>query len=113
MIHRGELWRADLGEPRGSAPALRRPFLVMQAESYNRSRLPTVVVIALTTGHRLAAIHGNVFVPAPTTGLPSDSVVDVTQLATLDRDDLDTRIGALPAWMVAAVERGLRRVLGM
>ena len=110
MIHRGELWRADLGEPRGSAPALRRPFLVMQAESYNRSRLPTVVVIALTTGHRLAAIPGNVFVPAPTTGLPSDSVVDVTQLATLDRD---TRIGALPAWMVAAVERGLRRVLGM
>ena len=113
MIHRGELWRADLGEPRGSAPALRRPFLVMQAESYNRSRLPTVVVIALTTGHRLAAIPGNVFVPAPTTGLPSDSVVDVTQLATLDRDDLDTRIGALPAWLVAEVERGLRRVLGV
>ena len=113
MIHRGELWRADLGEPRGSAPALRRPFLVMQAESYNRRRLPTVVVIALTTGHRLAAIPGNVFVPAPTTGLPSDSVVDVTQLATLDRDDLDTRIGALPAWLVAEVERGLRRVLGV
>ena len=113
MIHRGELWWADLGEPRGSAPALRRPVLVIQAESYNRSRLRTVMVIALTTNRRLAAMPGNVFVPASTAGLPSDSVVNVTQLATLDRDDLDTRIGALPAWLVAEVERGLRRVLGM
>jgi len=113
VIHRGELWWADLGEPRGSAPALRRPVLVIQAESYNRSRLRTVMVIALTTNRRLAAMPGNVFVPASTAGLPSDSVVNVTQLATLDRDDLATRIGALPAWMVAAVERGLRRVLGM
>ncbi len=113
MIHRGELWWADLGEPRSSVPALRRPVLVMQAEPYNRSRLRTVMVIALTTNRRLAAMPGNVFVPASTAGLPSDSVVNVTQLATLDRDDLDTRIGALPAWMIAEVERGLRRVLGM
>ena len=112
-MRRGELWWADLGEPRGSAPAKRRPTLVVQADAYNRSRLHTAVVAPLTTNTRLAAMPGNVFVPAGTGGLDQDSVVNVTQLATVDRRYLDPRIGELPAWLLDEVDRGLRRVLAL
>ncbi len=84
-----------------------------QAAAYNRSRLRTVVVAALTTNTRLAALPGNVFVPAATAGLDQDSVVNVTQLATVDRSYLDSRIGALPGWLLDEVDSGLRRVLAL
>ena len=113
MIHRGELWWADLGEPRGSAPAPRRPVVVVQAEPYNRSRLRTVIVATLTTTTRLAGLPGNVLLPASTSGLPDDSVVNVTQLAPLDRHYLDARVGMVPAWALADLDRGLRRVLAL
>jgi mRNA interferase MazF len=113
MICRGELWWADLGEPRGSAPALRRPVLVVQSEPYNRSRLATAIVMAVTTNHRLAGMPGNVFLPASVTGLPSDSVANVTQLATLDRSHLLERIGPVPGWLMADVDRGVRQVLAL
>ncbi len=83
----------------------------MQADSYNRSRIRTVVAVIVTTNLRLAALPGNVALPATDTGLPRDSVANVTQLATLDREYLTSRIGALPAWLMVEVERGLRRVL--
>lgn len=111
MTGRGELWWADLGEPRGSAPALRRPVLVVQADSFNRSQLRTVVVAVLTTNTRFAAVPGNVFVPAPTGGLPADSVVNITQLTTVDRSYLESRIGELPRHLLLDVERGLRQLL--
>lgn len=113
MIRRGELWWADLGEPRGSAPARRRPVVVVQADSYNRSALQTAVVAALTTNLRLAVLPGNVFVPSPTGGLETDSVVNVTELAAVDERYLDSRIGALPLHLVADVDRGLRLVLNL
>lgn len=113
MIRRGELWWADLGEPRGSAPALRRPVLVIQADGYNRSALRTVVVLGVTTNTRLAAMPGNVFVAAPTGGLGRDSVVNTTQIVAVDEQFLDERIGALPRHLLDDVERGVRRVLAL
>jgi mRNA interferase MazF len=113
QVRRGELYWADLGEPRGSAPALRRPVVVVQAEPYNRSRLATVVVAVLTTNQRLAAMPGNVLVPASLSGLPADSVVNVTQLMTIDRKDLEECIGSVPLWLMDEVDRGLRRVLAL
>jgi mRNA interferase MazF len=113
VVDRGDLWWADLGEPRGSAPALNRPVIVLQADPYNRSRIRTVVAVIVTTNLRLAAMPGNVALPAAETGLPHDSVANVTQLATLDREFLGARIGALPAWLMVEVERGVRRVLGL
>jgi mRNA interferase MazF len=113
VIRRGDLYWADLGEPRGSAPAFRRPIVVVQAEPYNRSKLRTVVVAVLTTNQRLAAMPGNVFVPASLTGLPADSVVNVTQLVTIDRMDLEEQVGAVPNWLMDEVDRGLRRVLAL
>ncbi|MGQ0577179.1 MAG: type II toxin-antitoxin system PemK/MazF family toxin [Pseudonocardia sp.] len=111
MTLRGELWWADLGEPRGSAPARRRPVLVVQSDPFNRSALRTVVVAAVTTNLRLAAMPGNVFLAAPTGGLSEDSVVNVTQLVAVDRQFLDSRLGTLPQHLLDDVERGLRRLL--
>lgn len=113
MIVRGELWWADLGLARASAPALRRPVLIISADQYNRSKLRTVTVVVLTTNRQLAALPGNVAVPAALGGLPEDSVVNVTQVATLDRSTLEERIGALPDWLLAQVDVGLQRALGL
>jgi mRNA interferase MazF len=111
---RGELWWADLGLPRGSAPALRRPVLLVSADQYNRSRLATVTVAVLTTNVQLAALPGNVFVQADlVTGLDADSVVNVTQIATIDRRALEEPIGALPDWLMADVDAGLARALSL
>lgn len=113
MIARGELWWADLGLPRGSAPALRRPVLVVSADQYNRSKLRTTTVVVLTTTPQLAALPGNVVVASAVSGLPEDSVVNVTQIATVDRHALEERIGALPDWLLAQVDAGLKRALGL
>ena len=110
---RGEVWWADLGLPRGSAPALRRPVLVVSADSYNRSRLRTVVVVALTTNTGLASLPGNVLIPATGAHLENDSVANVTQLATIDRSYLEERISAIPDWLMAQVDAGLRRALAL
>src|ERR1700749_2416613 len=101
---RGEVWWADLGLPRGSAPALRRPVLVVSADQYNRSRLKTVTVAVLTGNARLAALPGNVMVSTEFTELEIDSVVNVTQLATIDRETLEERVAALPEWLMAQVD---------
>lgn len=113
MIARGELWWADLGTPRGSAPALRRPVLILSADAYNRSALATVTVAVTTTNTRLAALPGNVAVPAHFGVLDHESVVNVTQLTTIDRDVLESKIGALPDWLIAHVDAGLGRALGL
>jgi mRNA interferase MazF len=110
---RGELWWADLGLPRGSAPALRRPVLIISADSYNRSNLRTVTVAVPTTNVKLVALPGNVSLPADIIGLEADSVVNVTQIATIDRASLDERIGALPDWLTAQVDAGLTRALAL
>nr|WP_022926725.1 type II toxin-antitoxin system PemK/MazF family toxin [Patulibacter americanus] len=112
-MSRGEVWWADLGESRGSAPAQRRPVLIVSADPFNASRINTVIVVALTRTLRLAALPGNVALPAELSGLPADSVANVTQVATLDRAALEVRVGALPAWTLVQVDAGLRRALGL
>ena len=113
MIERGTIHWADLGPAVGSRPAKRRPVLVIQADAYNASRLSTVLTAVITSNTALAAMPGNVFLPAATTGLPRDSTVNVTALATLDRDDLGDMAGRVPAALMQDVDRGLRRVLGL
>jgi mRNA interferase MazF len=113
VIARGQLWWADLGLPRGSAPALRRPVVVLSADQYNRSTLRTVTIVLLSSTSRLAALPGNVTVPADVGLLPTDSVVNITQLATVDRLALEDRIGDLPDWLLSQVDAGLQRALGL
>lgn len=109
---RGELWWADLGPARGSEPALKRPVLVLQADSFNRSRIQTVVVLSLTSNVALAAAPGNVLVRLRGSALARQSVVNVSQIATLDKRFLIERIGRLPAVVMEQVEEGVRLVLG-
>jgi mRNA interferase MazF len=112
-MRRGDLWWTDLGEPRGSGPGKRRPIVIVQSDAYNTTRIRTAVVAVVTSNTRLATMPGNVFVPAGLSGLPRDSVVNITQLATVDRDDLSDHIGVLPAHLLFEVDRGLRRLLAL
>ena len=110
-VKRGDVCWVDFGTPRGSSPGFRRPALIVQAGKYNQSRISTVVVAAITSNTRLANFADNVFLPAGTAGLDRDSVVNCTQLFTLDRHDLDATIGLLPTWLLDQVDAGLRSVL--
>jgi mRNA interferase MazF len=113
VILRAEIYWADLGPATGSRPAKRRPVLVIQSDPYNTSRLATVLVAVITSNTALAAMPGNAFLPATTTGLPRDSVVNVTALVTLNKADLADRVGKIPANLMWDVESGLHRVLGL
>lgn len=110
-IQRGEIWWADLPEPRRSEPGYRRPVLVVQADAFNRSRIQTVIVAVITSNTDLADAPGNVLLSAGSTGLVRDSVVNVSQLLTLDRGFLTERVGALPPRLRGSVDGGLRIVL--
>lgn len=110
-IRRGEIWWADLPEPRRSEPGYRRPVLVVQADSFNRSRIQTAIVAVITGNMELADVPGNILLPARVTGLPRDSVVNVSQLLTLDRTFLTDLAGTLPPRVQGSVDAGLRLVL--
>ena len=113
VISRGEIWWADLARPIGSGPGFRRPVLVVQSDRLNRSRLATVICAVLTSNLRLAVSRGNVVLPAAATGLPLDSVVNVSQVLTLDRDQLDERVGQIGKELIGLVDDGLRLALGL
>jgi mRNA interferase MazF len=113
VIQRGGIYWADLGAAEGSRPAKRRPVLVVQADAYTASRLRTVLAVVITSNTSLAALPGNVFLPASTTGLPRDSAVNVTAVVTLDKEDLPDFVGLLPRYLLQEVDQGLRRVLDL
>jgi mRNA interferase MazF len=113
VVERGEVWWADLGEPDGSEAGYRRPVLIVQSEAFNRSRLRTVIAVILTTNARLVEAPGNVLLAAKATGLPRDSVANVSQLVTVDRDSLLERAGRVRSQSLKDVENGLRLVLGL
>ncbi len=113
MISRAEIYWADLGPSIGSRPAKRRPVVVVQSDPYNASRLATVLAAVITSNTALAAMPGNVFLPATATGLPRDSVVNVTAIVTLNATDLSELVGFLPPSFMHEVDRGLRRVLNL
>ena len=113
VTRRGEIYWSDLGATHGSRPAKRRPVLVIQADPYNASRLATVLAVVMTSNTALASMPGNVFLPAAATGLPRDSVANVTALVTLNKTDLTDPIGPVPTYLMDDVDRGLRRVLAL
>ena len=110
-IQRGEVWWADLPEPRRSEPGYRRPVLVIQADYFNRSRIQTAIVAVITSNVELAGLPGNVLLPARSSGLARDSVVNVSQVLTLDREFLTEHAGTLSKRAMSAVDQGLRLVL--
>jgi mRNA interferase MazF len=112
-VERGQVWWADLEEPRGSEPGFRRPLLIVQDDAFNRSRIRTVVAVVVTSNLRLLDAPGNVLLPAKTSGLPKDSVANVSQVITLDRDFLVEPVGKIMGRILKDVENGLRLVLSL
>ena len=112
MVAQGEVWWADLREPSGSEPGFRRPVIVVQGDPFNRSRIDTVVCVPLTSTLRWADAPGNVLLEARLTGLPKDSVANVSQLVTLDRAALTERVGRLSRAKLELVLFGIDIVLG-
>ena len=113
VVARGEVWWADLDVPRESEPGFRRPVLIVQADAFNRSRLRTILGVVLTSNTRLLDAPGNVLLQAASTGLAKDSVANVTQIVTLDKDYLSGRVGQVSRKLMARVDSGLRRVLDL
>src|SRR5215813_1084054 len=112
VISQGEVWWAELPDPVGSGPGFRRPVLIVQGEALNRSRLATVVCVALTSNLKWATAPGNVLLPADVTGLPKESVANVLQLVTLDKAHLTRRAGKLSRSKLELVLSGIDAVLG-
>ena len=112
VISQGEIWWADLPEPAGSGPGFRRPVVVVQGDALNRSRIATVVCVPLTSNLKWADAPGNVALSARLSGLPKDSVANVSQIVTLGRSFLTGRIGKLPDAKLELVLAGIDVVLG-
>lgn len=113
VIRRGDIWWASGPEPVGSGPGARRPYLIVSADDFNDSRILTVVGALITSNLRLGDAPGNVVLSPKVSGLPQPSVVNVSQVITLDKRDLTDRVGRLPANVLATVNDGLRLALGL
>ena len=112
VISQGDVWWAELSKARGSEPAYRRPVVVVQGDAFNRSAIQTVVCVALTSNLKWAQAPGNVVLPARATGLPRQSVANVSQVVRLDRADLAERVGKLSSAKLELILAGLDTMLG-
>jgi mRNA interferase MazF len=112
-LRRGDIWWASLPAPVGSGPVYRRPVLLIQSDVFNASRIGTVIIVAITSNLDLARAPGNVRLEARLSGLPKDSVVNVSQLATLDRRVLTEHVTSLTEDTLDRVDAGLRLVLAV
>lgn len=110
-MRRGEIWWANLREPLGSEPGYRRPVLLISNDAMNQSDIQTVIVVILTSSLRLAASPGNVLLSAKETGLPKASVVNVSQIVTVDKGFLSEYVGELEPDVLLRVADGLRLVM--
>lgn len=112
-VRRGDIWWASLNEPAGSGPGFRRPVLVVQTNDFNDSAIRTVVCAVVTSNVRLAQAPGNVLLKRRLSRLPNESVVNISQLITVDKSFLTQRVSRLPAAPMREVEAGLRLVQGL
>ncbi len=111
-MDQGEIWWASLPEPAGSEPGYRRPLVIVQGDAFNRSRIRTIVCVAVTSNLALADAPGNALMPKDATGLPRDSVANVSQVITLDRNFLIERAGRLSPDLLEEILDGIELVLG-
>ena len=112
VVAQGDIWWADLPKPRGSSPEFRRPVVVVKGDALNRSRIATTICVPLTTNLKWADAPGNVALPAHVTNLPKDSVANVSQLVTLDKELLTERVGKLSRAKLELVLSGIDVMLG-
>ena len=112
-MERGDIWWAQLPDPVPSEPGFRRPVVIVQSNAFNRSRIRTAIAVVLTSNLRLAEAPGNVLLPASESGLPKDSVINVSQVITVDREFLTEKCGRVPLRLLRSIDEGLRLVLSL
>lgn len=112
-MDRGAVWWAELPDPVALEPGFRRPVVIIQSNAFNHSRIKTVIAVVLTSTLRLAEAPGNVLIPAADSGLPKDSVANVSQVITVDKSFLSGRSGKLPSQVMKKLDNGLRLVLSL
>ncbi len=112
-MERGDIWWAQLPDPVASEPGFRRPVVVVQSNAFNRSRIRTVIAVVVTSNLSLAEAPGNVLLLSSESGLPKDSVANVSQIITLDRDFLTEKCGRVPSRLIRSIDEGLRLVLSL
>ncbi len=111
MILQGEVWWADLPDPAGSGPGFRRPVVVVQSDAFNKSAIATVVCVPLTSNLKWAAAPGNLRLSKRSTGLPKDSVANVSLITAIDKEILSKRTGKLSASKLDLLLSGISLVL--
>jgi mRNA interferase MazF len=112
VVSQGEIWWADLPVPKGSAPGYRRPVVIVQSDAFNRSRISTAVCVPLTSNLKWGFAPGNVRLSARLTGLPKDSIANVSQITAVDKGILTARVGKLPSQKLELVLSGIYLILG-
>lgn len=110
---RGEVWWADLGLPLGSEPGFKRPVLIIQDNSFNRSRIQTVIVASITSNSALGEAPGNVYLNKEESGLPKDGVINISQISTIDKRRLLEKVGVLTRLTISEVNIGLEMILNL
>ena len=113
VIERGQIWWADLPEPRGSSPGYEHPILIVQSDEFNRTKLNTIIGAVITSNMTLAKMPGNVLIKKNQIELPEDSVVNITQIVTIDKSELLEYVGTLSERKMEQIENGLRLVLSL
>jgi mRNA interferase MazF len=113
VMRRGDIYWVDLGDPIGSDPGYRRPVLVIQDDAFNASKLATVIVLSITSNVELRKIPGCVYLSADETGLKNDSVVNASQIRTIDKNIIDEHVGQLDDATMFMIDNAIRRVLGL
>jgi mRNA interferase MazF len=111
VIKRGEIWWAALPEPSGSGPGHKRPVLIIQSDEFNKSKINTIIAAVITSNIRLAAAPGNVLLTPQKSKLPKESVVNVSQIITIDKSFLSEKVYTLSNEIIAQVDEGLKIVL--
>ncbi len=111
VIKRGEIWWAELPEPVGAGPGYKRPLVIIQSNDFNKSKINTIIAAAITTNIRLAPAPGNVLISSKKSKLPKESVINVSQIITIDRSFLTEKIHTLSNKTMAQVDEGVRLVL--
>ncbi len=113
MVDRGHIWWVNLPEPVSTEPGYTRPVVIVQSNAFNHSRIRTVVAVVISSNIRLAEAPGNVVLSARRSGLPKESVANVSQIITLDKQLLREKAGELNQKTMQLIDEGMRLVLAL
>lgn len=113
VISKGQIWWVDLGEPAGSEPGYKRPVVIISADSFNTSRIQTVTAAVITSNLNLAEAPGNIFLTQNESGLNKESVINVTQIVTIDKTNLIEMAGQLKSSIIQRLNQGLKIALDL